>query len=151
MLLFGTNRRQHFPLWEADRQFCSSAGHSQLSLIIRLAGVFANSCDAINIACLDASARKRCQTSAINIEAHGGAVGLLPSGLIINGRRTGKLGDLAGYTWLTLNGGKHTANKPARVAQLDDGNDFDQGRRRIWLEPAPAQARVVRLGTAASK
>src|SRR5262249_49475328 len=138
MLLFGTNRRQHFPLWEADRQFCSSAGHSQLSLIIRLAGVFANSCDAINAACLDASARKRCQTAAINIEAHGAAVGLLPSGLIINGRRTGKLGDLAGYTWLTLNGGKHTANKPARVAQLNDGNKGGDGSGYNLAPPQPA-------------
>ena len=36
---------------------------------------------------------------------------------------------------------------------LIDGkfSDFDQGRRRIWLEPAPAQAGVVRLGIAASK
>src|SRR5262245_23734307 len=38
---------------------------------------------------------------------------------------------------LTLNAGKHAGNEPARLAQLDDGND-----RAILIQPA----QVVRLG-----
>src|SRR6478736_1362709 len=42
---------------------------------------------------------------------------------------------------LTLNAGKHTANKPARVAQLDDRND-----RAILVQGDEGSAQVVRLG-----
>ena len=50
---------------------------------------------------------------------------------------------------LTLNAGKHTANQPARLAQLDDGNDRailiqgDEGPAvRILLPPAESQLRT---------
>src|SRR6516225_3562493 len=42
---------------------------------------------------------------------------------------------------LTLNAGKHTANQPARLAQLDDGND-----RAIVVQGDEGPAQVVRLG-----
>src|SRR6516225_6867448 len=42
---------------------------------------------------------------------------------------------------LTLNAGKHTANQPARLAQLDDGND-----RAILVQGDEGPAQVVRLG-----
>src|SRR5262245_66045912 len=42
---------------------------------------------------------------------------------------------------LTLNAGKHAANQPARVAQLDDGND-----RAILVQGDEGPAQVVRLG-----
>src|SRR6516225_9641552 len=41
---------------------------------------------------------------------------------------------------LTFNAGKHTANQPARLAQLDDGND-----RAIVVEGDEGPAQVVRL------
>jgi hypothetical protein len=37
------------------------------------------------------------------------------------------------------------------MAQLDDGNDLDQGRRGVCSEPAPAQAGSFGWGIAASK
>src|SRR6202011_2135309 len=42
---------------------------------------------------------------------------------------------------LTLNAGEHTANQPARLAHLDDGND-----RAILVEGDEGPAQVVRLG-----
>src|SRR5215471_7522890 len=42
---------------------------------------------------------------------------------------------------LTLNAGKHTANQPARLAQLDDGND-----RAILVQGHQGPAQIVRLG-----
>jgi hypothetical protein len=42
---------------------------------------------------------------------------------------------------LTLNAGKRTANQPARLAHLDDGND-----RAILVEGDEGPAQVVRLG-----
>src|SRR5262249_19383754 len=45
---------------------------------------------------------------------------------------------------LTLNAGNHTGNEPARVAQLDDGND-----RAILVQGDEGPAQVVRLGIAA--
>src|SRR5437588_12414098 len=42
---------------------------------------------------------------------------------------------------LTLNARKHTANEPARLAQLDDGND-----RAILVQGDEGPAQVVRLG-----
>src|SRR5262249_30189297 len=39
-----------------------------------------------------------------------------------------------------LNAGKHTANQPARLAQLDDGND------RAIVEGHQGPAQIVRLG-----
>src|SRR5215471_10833822 len=42
---------------------------------------------------------------------------------------------------LTLNAGKHTANQPARLAQLNDGND-----RAIVVQGDEGPAQVVRLG-----
>jgi hypothetical protein len=49
---------------------------------------------------------------------------------------------------LTLNPGKHTGNQPARLAQLDDGNDrgiLVEGDEGPCSKPAPAQAGVIRL------
>jgi len=42
---------------------------------------------------------------------------------------------------LTLNAGKHTANQPAGLAQLDDGND-----RAIVVQGDEGSAQVLRLG-----
>src|SRR6516225_9855959 len=42
---------------------------------------------------------------------------------------------------LTLNAGKHTANQPARLAHLDDGND-----RAILVQGNEGPAQIVRLG-----
>src|SRR4029077_10520277 len=42
---------------------------------------------------------------------------------------------------LTLNAGKHPGNQPARLAQLDDGND-----RAILVQGDEGPAQVVRLG-----
>src|SRR6516225_6185839 len=42
---------------------------------------------------------------------------------------------------LTLNAGNHAANQPARLAQLDDGND-----RAILVQGDEGFAQVVRLG-----
>jgi hypothetical protein len=42
---------------------------------------------------------------------------------------------------LTLNPGKHAGNEPARLAQLDDGND-----RAILVQGDEGSAQVVRLG-----
>src|ERR1700738_4721086 len=42
---------------------------------------------------------------------------------------------------LTLNPGKHTGNQPARLAELDDGND-----RAILVQGDEGPAQVVRLG-----
>jgi hypothetical protein len=42
---------------------------------------------------------------------------------------------------LTLNAGKHAGNQPARLAQLDDGND-----RGILVQGDEGPAQVVRLG-----
>jgi hypothetical protein len=42
---------------------------------------------------------------------------------------------------LTLNAGKHTGNQPARLAQLDDGND-----RAILVQGDEGPAQVIRLG-----
>src|SRR6516225_3762968 len=42
---------------------------------------------------------------------------------------------------LTLNAGKHTANQPARLAQLDHGND-----RAIVVQGDEGPAQIVRLG-----
>src|SRR5215468_1710601 len=42
---------------------------------------------------------------------------------------------------LTLNAGKHTANQPARLAQLNDGND-----RAIVVQGDEGPAQVIRLG-----
>src|SRR5215831_18212709 len=42
---------------------------------------------------------------------------------------------------LTLNAGKHTANQPARLAHLDDGND-----RAILVQGHQGPAQIVRLG-----
>src|SRR6201984_592936 len=42
---------------------------------------------------------------------------------------------------LTLNAGKHAGNEPARLAQLDDGND-----RAILVQGDEGPAQVVRLG-----
>ena len=42
---------------------------------------------------------------------------------------------------LTLNARKHAANEPARLAQLDDGND-----RAILVQGDEGSAQVVRLG-----
>src|SRR5262249_32337369 len=43
--------------------------------------------------------------------------------------------------WLTLNPGKHAGNQPARVAQLDHGND-----RAILVQGDEGSAQVVWLG-----
>src|ERR1700758_3978865 len=45
------------------------------------------------------------------------------------------------FARLTLNAGKHTANQPARLAHLDDGND-----RAILVQGDERPAQVVRLG-----
>src|SRR6266436_6433242 len=45
---------------------------------------------------------------------------------------------------LTLNAGKHTANQPARLAHLDDGND-----RAILVQGNEGPAQVVRPGIGA--
>src|SRR5215813_12471760 len=45
------------------------------------------------------------------------------------------------FAWLTLNAGKHVGNQPARVAQLDHGND-----RAIRVQGDEGSAQVVRLG-----
>src|SRR5690348_11681398 len=42
---------------------------------------------------------------------------------------------------LTLNAGKHAGNQPARLAQLDDGND-----RAILVQGDEGSAQVIRLG-----
>src|ERR1700751_5808966 len=42
---------------------------------------------------------------------------------------------------LTLNAGKHTADQPARLAHLDDGND-----RAILVQGNEGPAQIVRLG-----
>src|SRR6202007_2948245 len=42
---------------------------------------------------------------------------------------------------LTLNPGEHAGNQPARLAQLDDGND-----RAILVQGDEGPAQVVRLG-----
>src|ERR1700730_17897345 len=42
---------------------------------------------------------------------------------------------------LTLNPGKHTGNQPARLAELDDGND-----RAILVQGDEGPAQIVRLG-----
>src|SRR6201987_995108 len=42
---------------------------------------------------------------------------------------------------LTLNAGNHTANQPARLAHLDDGNDC-----AILLQGHEGPAQIVRLG-----
>src|ERR1700756_19724 len=42
---------------------------------------------------------------------------------------------------LTLNAGKHTANQPAPLAHLDDGND-----RAILVQGNQGPAQIVRLG-----
>src|SRR5215468_12730728 len=43
--------------------------------------------------------------------------------------------------WLTLNAGKHAGNEPARLAQLDDGND-----RAILIQGDEGPAQVIWLG-----
>src|SRR6516162_7295719 len=43
--------------------------------------------------------------------------------------------------WLTLNAGEDAANQPARLAQLDDGND-----RAILVQGDQGPAQIVRLG-----
>src|SRR6516225_206071 len=43
--------------------------------------------------------------------------------------------------WLTLNAGEDAANQPARLAQLDDGND-----RAILVQGNQGPAQIVRLG-----
>ena len=43
--------------------------------------------------------------------------------------------------WLTFNAGKHAGNEPARLAQLDDGND-----RAILVQGDEGPAQVVWLG-----
>src|SRR5215813_6191583 len=45
------------------------------------------------------------------------------------------------FARLTLNAGKHTANQPARLAQLDDDND-----RAILVQRREGPAQIVRLG-----
>src|SRR5215468_1354159 len=45
------------------------------------------------------------------------------------------------FAWLTLNTGKHAGNQPARVAQLDHGND-----RAILVQGDEGSAQVVWLG-----
>src|SRR5262249_10316203 len=46
------------------------------------------------------------------------------------------------FAWLTLNAGEHAGNQPARVAQLDHGND-----RAILVQgDDEGSAQVVRLG-----
>jgi hypothetical protein len=45
------------------------------------------------------------------------------------------------FTRLAFDAGKHTADQPARLAQLDDGND-----RAIPVESDQGPAQVVRLG-----
>src|SRR5215813_7001442 len=45
------------------------------------------------------------------------------------------------FAWLTLNTGKHAGNQPARVAQLDHGND-----RAILVQGDEGSAQVIRLG-----
>src|ERR1700739_1543942 len=45
------------------------------------------------------------------------------------------------FARLTLNAGKHPANQPARLAQLDDGND-----RAILVQGNQGPAQIVRLG-----
>src|SRR5499427_9348044 len=45
------------------------------------------------------------------------------------------------FARLTLNAGKHAGNQPARVAQLDHGND-----RAILVQADEGSAQVVRLG-----
>src|SRR6516162_5063932 len=43
--------------------------------------------------------------------------------------------------WLTLNAGEDAANQPARLAQLDDGND-----RAILVQGNQGPPQIVRLG-----
>src|ERR1700746_2703332 len=45
------------------------------------------------------------------------------------------------FARLTLNAGEHTANQPARLAHLDDGND-----RAILVQGNEGPAQIVRLG-----
>jgi len=45
------------------------------------------------------------------------------------------------FARLTLNARNNAANKPARVAQLDDGND-----RAILVQGDEGSAQVIRLG-----
>src|SRR5262249_34857397 len=45
------------------------------------------------------------------------------------------------FAWLTLNAGKHAGNQPARVAQLDHGND-----RAFRVQGGEGSAQVVWLG-----
>src|ERR1700746_3358235 len=45
------------------------------------------------------------------------------------------------FARLTLNAGEHTANPPARLAHLDDGND-----RAILVQGNEGPAQIVRLG-----
>src|SRR5246500_5181482 len=45
------------------------------------------------------------------------------------------------FARLTLNAGKHPATQPARLAQLDDGND-----RAILVQGHEGPAQIVRLG-----
>src|SRR5215468_5774927 len=45
------------------------------------------------------------------------------------------------FARLTLNAGKHPANQPARLAQLDDGND-----RPVLVQGHEGPAQIVRLG-----
>jgi hypothetical protein len=45
------------------------------------------------------------------------------------------------FAGLTLNAGKHTGSQPARVAQLDDGND-----RAILVQGDEGSAQVIQLG-----
>jgi hypothetical protein len=48
--------------------------------------------------------------------------------------------------WLTLNAGKHTANQPARLAHLDDGNDC---AILVQGDEGPAQVKSFGWGIAA--
>src|ERR1700746_1310091 len=50
-------------------------------------------------------------------------------------------GRLELLAWLTLNAGKHAGNQPARVAQLDHGND-----RAILVQDDEGSAQIARLG-----
>jgi len=67
-----------------------------------------------------------------------------PDGLIPPAMQHGKQpfwARLELLTRLTLNAGKHTANQPARLAHLDDGNN-----RAIVVQGDEGPAQVVRLG-----
>jgi integrase len=88
---------------------------------------------------------RRCREAGLALSAHGlrkRAAG--PDRLIPPAMQQGKQ---PFWAWLelvarlTLNAGKHTANKPARVAQLDDRND-----RAILVQGDEGSAQVVRLG-----